>query len=261
MAKLNYYWRLFATGVCFTLFGIGALFLSAVVFPIMHFVSGPKKAKRARWVVSKAFGLFVWVMHIAGVNAVSVIGADKLRECSQVLVLANHPTLIDVVILISMMPNASCVVKKALWKNPFMWGVVRAANYISNSEPDALVEDCAADIKAGNPLVIFPEGTRTVPGQPLKFKRGASYIALNSHAPILPVTISCVPNTLAKGEKWYKIPAKKAHFTIEVKDEISIDQLISLDHPSAIAARKLTAALEEYFTKELEAYGSTTPRN
>lgn len=255
MAKLNYIWRLLATGVCFTLFGIGALFLSAIVFPLMQLISDAKKAKRARWVVSKSFALFVWVMDVAGVNKVTVIGAEKLRQSKQVLVLANHPTLIDVVILISMMPNASCVVKRALWNNPFMWGVVRAADYISNSEPDSLVEDCAADINSGNPLVIFPEGTRTVPGKPLKFKRGASYIALNGNAPILPVVISCIPNTLAKGDKWYEIPAEKACFTVEVKNEVTVDQLISQDHPPAIAARKLTTALEEYFTKELKSYG------
>jgi 1-acyl-sn-glycerol-3-phosphate acyltransferase len=249
--NVNYYWRLIATGGCFVAFGLGALFLSLIVFPLMQIVSGPKKSIRARWVVSKVFGLFIQLMQVTGVMRLEVIGADQLRNCRNVLVLANHPTLIDVVALISLMPNASCVVKQALWRNPFMWGVVRAANYISNTEPDALVQDCAADIQTGQPLLIFPEGTRTVPGQALKFKRGAAYIALNGDVPILPVLITCVPPTLAKGDKWYKIPDKQAHLLIEVKEVVRVNQLVELGDSSAIAARKLTMALEKYFTHEL----------
>jgi len=259
MKDINYYWRLIATGFCFFAFGLGALLLSAVVFPVMQIISGPKKAKRARWVVSKVFGLFLWLMQVTGVMRLEVIGADKLRNCQNVLVLANHPTLIDVIALVSLMPNASCVVKQALWRNPFMWGVVRAANYISNNEPDALVQDCAADIKAGQPLLIFPEGTRSVPGRLLKFRRGAAYIALSGGVPILPVLISCTPSTLAKGNKWYKIPYKQVHLLIEVKDVVNVSQLVELGDAPAIVARKLTLALEQYFTQELRSHGQSAP--
>lgn len=258
-ANVNYYWRLIATGGCFLAFGIGALILSAVVFPIMQIISGPKKATHARWIVSKVFGIFLWLMQTTGVMRLEVIGADKLRNCRNVLVLANHPTLIDVIALISLMPNASCVVKRALWRNPFMWGVVRAANYISNLEPEALVQDCAADIKTGQPLLIFPEGTRSVPGRALKFRRGAAYIALSSDVPILPVLIRCVPPTLTKGAKWYKIPKEQAHLLIEVKDVVNVSQLMALGDPPAIAARKLTLALEKYFSQELSTNGKSAP--
>jgi 1-acyl-sn-glycerol-3-phosphate acyltransferase len=258
-ANINYCWRLIATGGCFLVFGIGALILSAVIFPVMQIISGPKKATHARWVVSKVFGIFLWLMQTTGVIRLEVIGADKLRNCRNVLVLANHPTLIDVVALISLMPNASCVVKRALWRNPFVWGGVRAANYISNLEPEALVQDCAADMKTGQPLLIFPEGTRSVPGRPLKFRRGAAYIAINSDVPILPVLIRCVPPTLTKGEKWYKIPKEQAHLLIEVKDVVNVNQLMALGDPPAIAARKLTLSLEKYFSQELSTNGKSAP--
>lgn len=257
--KINYYWRLVATGLCFFVFGIGALVLSAIVFPIMHLVSGPNKSKYARWIISKVFGLFLWLMQATGVMRLEVIGGDKLRSCRNVLVLANHPTLIDVVALISLMPTASCVVKQALWRNPFMWGVVRAANYISNTEPNALVENCANDIRTGQPLLIFPEGTRSIPGKPLKFKRGAAYMVLDSNVSILPVLISCNPSTLTKGEKWYKIPSKQVHLIIDVKNEIALNQLVDSHNPPAIAARKLTIALENYFTQELSIYANSAP--
>ena len=92
--------------------------------------------------------------------------------------LANHPSLIDVVVLISIIPNADCVVKAHLFKNPFLRGVVKNTGYISNADPEGLLVDCKKSLAAGNNLIIFPEGTRTKVGQAVKFQRGAANIAL-----------------------------------------------------------------------------------
>ena len=70
-------------------------------------------------------------------------GGERLQR-DGLLVLANHPTLIDVVCLISLLPNADCVVKRAVARNPFMRGPVRAAGYISNDDGAGLVDDCVA---------------------------------------------------------------------------------------------------------------------
>ncbi|MBN9424188.1 MAG: 1-acyl-sn-glycerol-3-phosphate acyltransferase [Candidatus Accumulibacter sp. 66-26] len=256
-AGLNYYWRLLATGGCFAVFGFGGLALTTVVFPVLFFIPGRTRALRARWVIHKSFRFFMRLMETVGVMRFEVIGAERLHRCRNTLVLANHPTLIDVVALISLMPTASCVVKRALWQNPFLGGVVRAANYISNSEPESLIDDCAADLAAGNPLIIFPEGTRTRPGQPLRFLRGASYIALKSGKPILPVLIDCNPSTLTKRERWYQIPRRRFHLRVEVLEPINAARWIAADDPQAIAARKLTLSLEAHFTQELARHGRT----
>ncbi|MGH6627216.1 MAG: lysophospholipid acyltransferase family protein [Burkholderiaceae bacterium] len=255
--RLNYYWRLAATGGCFAMFGLGGLALSIFVFPALWALSGNTRSQRARWVIHKAFGLFIGLMKTMGIMRFEVIGADKLRHCRSTLVLANHPTLIDVVALISLMPTASCVVKQALWKNPFLGGVVRAANYISNSEPENLLDACAADLAAGNPLLIFPEGTRSQPGKPLHFLRGCAYIILKSGMPILPVLIDCNPTTLTKREKWYQIPQRRFDLRIEVLEPVDATRWVTAGEPPTIAARKLTHGLEAYFTQELRSHEPT----
>ncbi|MEO8411522.1 MAG: 1-acyl-sn-glycerol-3-phosphate acyltransferase, partial [Propionivibrio sp.] len=128
--RFNYYWRLMATGGCFAAFGFGGLALTTLVFPLLVFIPGETRGLRARWVIHQSFRLFIWVMQAVGIMRFEVVGAQRLRTCRNALVLANHPTLIDVVALISLMPTASCVVKRALWQNPFLGGVVRSANYI-----------------------------------------------------------------------------------------------------------------------------------
>lgn len=257
--SLNYYWRLLATGGCFAAFGFGGLALATCVFPLLFVIPGKTRQLRARWVIHKSFGLFIRLMEAVGIMRFEVIGAERLRCCRNAQVLANHPTLIDVVALISLMPSASCVVKRALWQNPFLAGVVRAAGYISNSDPENLIEDCSKDLATGQPLIIFPEGTRTCPGQPLHFVRGASYIVLKSGKPILPVLIDCTPSTLTKREKWYHIPHRRFHLRVEILETIDVSRWVNTEEAPTIAARKLTQSLELFFTKELARHGRIEP--
>jgi 1-acyl-sn-glycerol-3-phosphate acyltransferase len=255
--NLDYYWRLAATGACFAAFGVGGVLLSTLVFPTLRLLPERNRSLHARWLVHKSFGLFMQLMQAVGVMRFDVVGADRLRNCRHTLVLANHPTLIDIVALVSLMPAATCVVKRTLWKNPFFGGVVRAAGYISNSEPEKLIEDCAEELSAGNALIIFPEGTRSEPGKALHFQRGAAYIALESGMPILPVLIHCDPATLAKNEKWYQIPQRRVHLRIEVLQPVAASLWVQPGDRSPIAARKLSTALEQHFTRELKQNGRT----
>ncbi|MBS0545681.1 MAG: 1-acyl-sn-glycerol-3-phosphate acyltransferase [Proteobacteria bacterium] len=254
-SRLDYCWRLVATGGCFAVFSIGGLALTTLVFPALLLVPRRHRPARARRVIQQSFRLFMWLMETVGIMRLEIIGRERLRDCRRTLVLANHPTLVDVVALISQMPAASCVVKEALWRNPFLGGVVRAADYISNSGPETLLDDCATDLTAGNPLVIFPEGTRSQPGEPLRFLRGAAYVALKSGMPILPVLIECAPSTLTKREKWYQIPPRRFHLRLRVLEPLTIDRWVDRAEPPAIAARRLTLALETYFTRQLAAHG------
>lgn len=249
-ASFGYCWRLVATGACFTVFGLGGFALWAFLFPVVRFFPGNRSA-RVRGLIHRSFAAFLRFMECVGVMRLDVVGGDRLRQCGNVLVLANHPTLIDVVALVALMPDASCVVKQALWTNPLLGGVVRAAGYISNSDGDGLIDACAHDLNAGHPLIIFPEGTRSRPGEPLDFQRGAAYIALRSGVPVLPVLIDCTPSTLTKREKWYHIPPRRFVLRIKVLEPLSPAFWVDPGQPQTIAARKLTQALETFFTREL----------
>ena len=69
-------------------------------------------------------------MHKLGVMSYEIKGLEKLNRPNQ-LVLANHPTLIDIVFLISRMPFAGCIVKEKLWHNPFIKASVINAGLIT----------------------------------------------------------------------------------------------------------------------------------
>lgn len=118
-----YYWRLLATAASFALFGAGGLCLRLLVFPLLACLPGSaeKHQRRARHTISKLFWFFIRLMQRAGVLTYSVEGAENLGRPGQ-MIIANHPSLIDVVFLIGLVRQANCVVKQSLWQNPFTRG-------------------------------------------------------------------------------------------------------------------------------------------
>jgi 1-acyl-sn-glycerol-3-phosphate acyltransferase len=244
------YWRVLATGVSFAAFGIGGLLLRVLVFPLLNLLVW-RRARRvatARGVIRLSFRAYIELMRALGVLRYEVRGLEKL-ERGGLLILANHPTLIDTIFLMAFVKRADCIVKAELWDNPFMRGPLRAAGYIRNDGGVGLVADCLAALRRGDNLIVFPEGTRTPRGGAISLKRGAANIAVRGARDITPVLIACQPPTLGKGDKWWRVPPRQARFTIAVQDDLAVGQFIAAADSEALAARRLTDHLQHFFTR------------
>lgn len=248
---IDLYWRIVATGLCFSTFGLGGLLLRVLVFPLLRLMvwNRQRRALIAKWLIHQSFRVFVGLMATVGVISYEVRGREKLKR-DGLLILANHPSLIDVVFLISFVSRADCIVKGTLARNPFTRGPVRAAGFACNDSGAGLVEDCIASVRSGNNLVIFPEGTRTPLSGEARLQRGAANIAVRGGIDITPVRIRCSPPMLTKGVKWYRVPERRAHFVIEVCDDIRVRDFTEGCAGEALAARRLTDHLTEYFSME-----------
>jgi 1-acyl-sn-glycerol-3-phosphate acyltransferase len=251
--RISLYWRMFATGLSFLTFGVGGLLLRVAVFPLLDLIvwQPQKRITLARSVIRIAFRIFVSLMQMLGVLRYEIVGLQRLQR-SGLLILANHPTLIDTVFLMAFVKHADCIVKGRLWENPFTRGPVQAAGYINNGTGVDLIANCIASLQNGNNLIIFPEGTRTPGDGAITLKRGAANIAVRGARDITPVLIRCKPLTLGKGEKWWRVPPCIVRFHIEVREDIGIDSFITGAPNEAIAARHLTDYLQNYFTEEVQ---------
>lgn len=227
------------------------MLLRVLVFPLLDlFVREPRQRFRlARAVLRHAFRGFIGLMQGLGVLRYEVIGAERLAR-EGLLILANHPTLIDTVFLMALARRADGIVKAELWNNPFTRGPVRSAGYVKNDQGPALLASCLASLEEGNNLIVFPEGTRTGSDGVIRLKRGAAHIAVHGQRNITPVLIRCVPMTLAKGSPWWRVPARPVHFRIEVRDDILIAPFLAGGAGEPMAARHLTTYLQTYFTEE-----------
>lgn len=248
-------WRLFGTSLSFFVFGFIGILLGLVLLPLAFvFIRDASIRKHiARSTIGFLFDWFARLMRGLGVLDYRVSGAEHIETSGNRIIIANHPSLIDVVYLLSIFPMADCVVKKAITHNPFMRGAVQPADYISNDDTGSFLEDSINRLKDGASLMIFPEATRTVPGQPLAFKMGAASIAVRAGAEILPVVIKCSQSGyLSKHKPWYWIPQQKPNYEILIQPPSSINEFVGDANSQRDATHKLNDALMAYFTAQLD---------
>jgi 1-acyl-sn-glycerol-3-phosphate acyltransferase len=245
--KINYWWRIAKAGFCFFVFGIGSLIIASTILPVIAVSSKchDKKSKRARMAIYLSWRFFVFLMSICDSISVKIKNFEKLKNIKGQIIVANHPSLIDVVILISCIPQADCIVKGSLAENFFMKNIIKSLYIVNSLDFEKVLSKCDESLKKGHNLIVFPEGTRTVPGQKSQISRGTAHIAIQTHSNILPIRINCNPPGLLKNQKWHHVPEKRMEYVLEVKDLIKIDEFINNKADKPIMARRLTDKFKE----------------
>ena len=249
----EYLWRLFGTALSFAVFGIGGLVYGLLIFPLIFVFNRDRESRRvfARRLIGKGFGAFIALMKAVNVVDIRIEGSEHINDQRRQLIIANHPTLIDVVILISLFPQANCVIKEAVTRNPFMRSTVKAADYISNSEPEELLESCVGYLGNGKSLLLFPEGTRTRHQEPIDFKAGAATVAARTEVDILPIAIECEPLYLSKQLPWHYVPRTVPTFTIRVLPPRRATDLVPAEADERQYRHALNDALLDLIQSEL----------
>lgn len=214
-------WRQAWTVLSFALFGAGTVAFGLIVAPLLWLAVWSRERRRrvARSLISKQFGFFIRFMGLF-VLSWRVTGLPDPEDETPRVVVANHPTLIDAVFLMWLFPGADCVVKASHWRNPIMMFAVRAAGYLPNDDHETLARHAVERLRTGACLLMFPQGTRTRPGEEPVFRRGAAVFAARAGAELLPVRIRCTPPALRKGEPWLRVPDRRGHFDIEVLERL-----------------------------------------
>lgn len=256
-------WRLARVALAFAYYGLASLAVAGVILPLQRsalrlraFLRGagrpPHDAEvRAQRTVHAASRSFVRLLELLDVGRVRWRGTETLARRPR-LVVANHPSLIDTPLLTSCMPQADFVVSPEWSRNFFLRRAAAAAGYLRADRGASVVRDAAERLRAGRSVVIFPEGSRT-PAQGLRrFQRGAAHIALEAGCELLPVLIRVSPRTLMKGQRWNDLPERTPQWEVTVGEPIRPSEHLRGDEPRPLAARRLTAILQEYFEKRWE---------
>jgi len=243
-------WRIFATGFGFVFIAMLSLGLAVFVFPLIRLGPGDARTKefRSQYCVHLALRLYVATIQLLGVCRIRCEGIERLRAPGA-LVVANHPTLLDALVLMAHMPQADCVVKERYYHDRYLGPTAQGAGYIPSSDGPSLVAECANRLLQGRSILIFPEGTRSPRNGLGPFARGAAHVALRAGCDPLPVTIECRPATLYGGQKWWDVPDRPFELTLRVGEPVVIKDIVSEDMSRARAARELTATLRKHFER------------
>lgn len=152
------------------------------------------------------------LLKLAGIEVV-VKGKENLPEESNVLFVSNHQGNFDIPILLSALnQRVAFIAKKEIKKMPFIGEWMDIVNCIFIDREDVrqsvrAINKGAKQIKNGQAMVVFPEGTRSKDGQLNDFKAGSLKLAVKADAKIIPVTINGSIKAMKKGDLLIK-PAK-----------------------------------------------------
>jgi 1-acyl-sn-glycerol-3-phosphate acyltransferase len=248
------FWHMFKVlrgAVIFTGFYLSGGLYGWLVLPLISLtVRDPvARIRRNQVVVSNAFRATLHVLRWSRIFTFDPRKVEPRLPDRPVIIVANHPTTIDVVSVLSIYREASVVVKRKIWTDPLLRRLFRFCGHIDGGDGSmesnvTLLAQVKERLAQGFNVVIFPEGTRSpVHGLGTMFK-GAFAVASTTHTDVLPVVIRCEPPALHKEAPWHVLPAHPVRY------EVTPGELVRVGDASA---KKLQRTIVQHYEQELGA--------
>lgn len=198
------------------LLGLGSLAWNGIAFALYPLLPRPLGRRIGRAAIAHGYALYWRVAALTGMLYLRADALERLRDEPGLVVVANHPSMLDALMLVAHLPRAACVMKASLMRNPFLAPGARLARYIRNDTPSGLVRLAVEDLKAGGQLVLFPEGTRTTQRPVNPFRPGFTLIAKMARVPIQTVFIDTDSPYLGKGWPLWQLPPLPIVFSVRL---------------------------------------------
>lgn len=234
-SRLSQALRTLVTFVSFAMFFVGSVLLGVlfvpVFLPLALFNLKRYRALCTRF-VGKGLGTFLYWMKVVRLITYEMPVLPAELAGRAYVVVANHPTLIDVPFMLHSFPGLTSVVKWN-WYNfgPFAL-VLRSLNYIpADGAPAKNADDTdtpaldlmVAHVQAGHPLVCFPEGSRSLRTGLRRFRKGPFETAVRAKVPIVSVFVDVNRPILDRSHHFWQVPEGTTHFRFEVREVIETD--------------------------------------
>lgn len=254
--------RVLFTGSSFLFFFGGGTALAMIILPVVRWLTKgteEEKAIACRQWVGDSWIFFHDYMRFWGLISYQAWQMPEPLPAGPLVVIANHPTLIDVTAIISAWKQLVIVVKPEMYDSPLLGRLLRYCGHINSGDSGlfaaaSVVTNSVEAIRQGKSVLIFPEGTRSPKNGMHKFRQGAFEIAARAGVPIKPVFITCDPPTLMRGQHWWEVPARMAMLTLtplpliptpEAKDTASLCERVHQDYRARLDAFLASRALPE----------------
>ncbi len=195
-----------------------------------------------RAMIARIYRLFWSSAAACGMLRIDAAALDALdAEPGGLIIAANHPSMLDALVVIARLPRGVCIMKAELTRNIFLGAGARLARYIPNDPPRCMIRNAVASLRDGGQLVMFPEGTRTVTRPLNRFRPGITLIARLAQAPIQTVIIETDSAYLGKGWPIWRTPPAPVVIRARLGRRFAPDP----------DRKELLDRLESYFAQEL----------
>jgi 1-acyl-sn-glycerol-3-phosphate acyltransferase len=198
------------------LLGLMSLAWNAVallLYPVLPRATG---LRIGRAMIARGYGWFWLIARTSGMLRLDAAVLDVLRDEAGLIVVANHPSMLDALVLVARLPCSACIMKASLVRNPLLGPGARLARYIRNDSAYGMVRRAVRDLRAGGQLVLFPEGTRTTQRPVNRFHPSFTLIARHAQVPIQTVFIDTDSPYLGKGWPLWRLPPLPICFSVRL---------------------------------------------
>ena len=220
---------------CFFIFGIGAVILNFLLFP---FIKNNKEL--CSDIIHNTWRFFVNLMMFLKLFRLDV---KKLKKIENKVIVSTHPSFIDIVILIALIPRSTCFVKKELAYNPILKNLVTSIFITNEVELDELKAESKKMLDRGFNVIIFPSGIRHRRDEFPKIRKGASLVALNAGKNVVPIRMFSDRDFLFINQPFYAVSDRCVNFEIEQMREIIIADFIG--ESEIITKQRLTNKIDD----------------
>lgn len=254
-----YVFRCLAKIIAIIIFGAGAMVLAVFAFPFIRGFSkhkGEEFGIDARAYVSKTFRRFLGTLQVINASVLKIESRKAFCDIKGKIIIANHPSLLDFVYIMSLCPNSTCIVRGSLIKTP-LGGVVRQAYITNTTDFNDVLAECKKLTEKGCNVIVFPEGTRTPRHGQNSYKKGAARIALYCNADVQPLFIGGSDKYgLGKHDPlWSFNHVEPFIYDIKILPVIPVSEFADASEP--IAAKRLTKKMEEVIRGAGDEYAKT----
>lgn len=239
-------------------FGLGAIILAILVFPFIRLFTLAHKdfGIIARAYVSHTFRVFLKNLEICKTSMLKVEDRQAFRNIHSKVIIANHPSLLDFVYIMSLVPNSTCIVRGSLTRTPLR-GVIKQAYITNNTDFNEVLIECKKLTDKGCNVIVFPEGTRSPRIGRNNYKKGAARIALYCGCDVQPLFIGGSDKYgLGKTDPlWSYNHVEKYLYDIKMLPVIPVAKFKELS--DTIAAKHLTEEMEKVIRGAGDEYAKT----
>lgn len=212
MGRVFQWIRIALAGLAFVGFGVGGVLLACLVLPVVARWPGSlfQSRQRCQRVVRAAWIFFHDYMRIMGLVAFNHRTCEVEVPRPSVII-ANHPTLVDITALVAVLGSTCFVVKQSLFRSRILGPLLRACGHICNRnqgpQPElGVMPEALSRLAAGHSVLLFPEGTRSQVNGLRRFRLGAFELARQAGVPLVVLGIRAEPPGLGRGTPWHAIP-------------------------------------------------------
>ncbi|SCK20425.1 lysophospholipid acyltransferase family protein [Vogesella sp. LIG4] len=160
-----------------------------------------------QWTISAICRCFLAGAQACGLMQLDLRELDRLRSRKHLLLVPNHPSMIDAFLVLSRIPRAVCLMKASISSNMFLGAGAYLAGYVSNRYPEQMFRAAIRTLRQGTVLMIFPEGTRTTQQPVNEIGGSVALIARKAAVPLQTIIITTNSPYLSKGWKIWRPPA------------------------------------------------------